>query len=63
MSLDQEQQEIAETLYHAWKAEKDNYCAKRRMTRVADALDGLAKAIRSELAEGIARCLPAPAER
>ena len=56
MSLDdQQQQEIAETLYHAWKVGKNHACLQRKLSRVADALEGLAAAIRSEMEGSQAR--------
>ena len=55
MSLDDRQQEIAETLFHAWQARRDHACVQRRLTRIADSLEGIAVAIRSEMEGGQAR--------
>ena len=57
MTLNEQQQEIAETLYHAWKACKDHACLERRLSRIADDLQNLSCAIRSELEGGQARKL------
>ena len=55
MNLDDQQQQIAEKLYHAWKAREDHACLQRNLNRVADALEAIAKAIRSELEGGQSR--------
>ena len=57
MSLNHEQQEIAETLYRKWEAQKRVNCFHRQLCRVATALEALSKAIRSELEGGDDRLL------
>ena len=52
MALDKEQQEIAETLYRQWADQKDVNCHRRQLCRIAEALEALSKAIRSELEGG-----------
>ena len=61
MGLNHEQQEIAETLYRQWEAQKRVNCFHRQLCRTAGSLEVLSKAIRSELDGGndraIVRCV------
>ena len=61
MSLNKEQQEIAETLYRQWADQKQVNCHRRQLCLIAVDLEALSKAIRSELDGGndraIVRCI------
>ena len=49
MTLDPDDQEIAETLLRHHKAQKQVNCSRRRLCRTAESLEALSKAITSEL--------------
>ena len=51
------QQEIAETLYCQWAAQKELNCYRRQLCRAAKTLGVLSKAIETELAGGPGRPL------
>lgn len=59
--LNAKDQEIAETLFRAWSAEKRTECAKRQLGRIAEALAGISQAINAELnGKGKEVLLPQP---
>ena len=52
MALNADEQEIAETLYRQWAAQKQVNCYRHQLCRVAEALNVLSESIKAELEGG-----------